>query len=72
MTTSISSEAFEKKTQKVKEGKIIQKNVFFLFFFIEKMLIYERNVIRKFQYSNFIMGEENHVFNVFIFLPIVA
>ncbi len=36
------------------------------------MLIHERDVIRKFQYSILIRGEENHVFNVFTFLPIVA
>ena len=40
--------------------------------FIEKMLIYERNDIRKFQYSILIMGEENRVFNIFTFLPFVA
>ena len=51
------------------------KNIFFfifLIFVIEKMLIYERNVISKFQYSNLIRGEENHVFNIFTFLPFVA
>ena len=53
MTTSISSEAFENKTRKLKNEKkeinlflfSIFYSFFFKFFFIEKMLIYERNII---------------------------
>ena len=40
--------------------------------FIEKMLIYERNFHRRNQYSLLIRGEENHIFNIFTFLPFVA
>ncbi len=50
----------------------MKDNTKIIFFFIEKMLIYERNVIRKFQYYILIRGEENHIFNIFTFLPFVA
>ncbi len=40
--------------------------------FIEMLLIYDRNVHRKNQYSILIRGEENCIFNIFTFLPFVS
>ncbi len=36
------------------------------------MLIYEKNVHRRNQYSILIRGEENRIIDIFTFLPFVA